>query len=89
MLDTPYLGFVTTIQALLQGQKIGPGRTPTEVLATMRGIDQLFPRPLNNGLVTAAGAPLDRDHLEVEIWRRFERSVFDPEATRPIPLRGA
>ncbi|MGH8453349.1 MAG: hypothetical protein ACRES4_06160, partial [Nevskiales bacterium] len=41
---------------------------------------QLFPHPLSDWLVTLDGKTLDRDLFDAEIWRRFQWSVFDPQA---------
>lgn len=76
-LGTPNLGSAKALHGFLTGVKV-VRHIPTEVLATMPGGYQLFPHPLNNWLVTADGQPLKRDLFDVEIWRRFQWSVFDP-----------
>ncbi len=76
-LGTPNLGSVSSLHAFLTGIRI-VRRIPTEVLATMPSGYQLFPHPLNDWLVNVHGGALDRDLFDVEIWRRFEWSVFSP-----------
>jgi len=88
LLGTPSLGSVSSLHAFIQGTKIGFGRIPTEVLATMPSVYQLFPHALHEWLVTPAGTPLERDIFDVEIWRRFQWSIFDPEVRRRV-LAGA
>jgi pimeloyl-ACP methyl ester carboxylesterase len=79
LLGTPNLGSVSSLHAFITGYKIGFGNVPTEVLATWPSVYQLFPHALNDWLVTVDGKPLQRDLFDVNIWRRFEWSIFDPE----------
>jgi len=88
LLGTPSLGSVGSLHAFIEGIKIGFGRIPTEVLATMPSVYQLFPHSLNDWVVTNAGKPLPRDVFDIEIWRRFQWSIFDPEVRERI-LAGA
>lgn len=87
LLGTPNLGSVDSLHSFLLGPKVGLRRIPTEVLATMPSTFELFPHPLNNWLVTTAGNTLDRDLFDVDVWRRFEWSVFSPEAIQRIHER--
>ncbi len=84
LLGTPNLGSASSLHAFIEGVKIGLRRIPTEVLATMPSIYQLFPHSLNDWLVTADGRPLDRDIFDVNIWRRFQWSIFNPEVRSRI-----
>jgi pimeloyl-ACP methyl ester carboxylesterase len=88
LLGTPNLGSVSSLHAFIMGYRIGFGSIPTEVLATMPSVYQLFPHSLNVWLVTAAGRPLQRDLFDVDIWRRFQWSIFDP-VVRARVLRDA
>lgn len=78
LVGTPNLGAITSLQTLLEGQRIGLGRVPPEVLATFPSMYQLLPHPINDWLVTADGRMLERDLFDIEIWRRFEWGIFDP-----------
>jgi pimeloyl-ACP methyl ester carboxylesterase len=78
LLGTPNLGSVSALHAFIKGFKIGARHVPTETLATMPSTYQLFPHSLNDWLITANGKPLVRDLYDVEIWRRFQWSIFDP-----------
>ncbi len=89
MLGTPNLGSVSSLHSLLKGYQVGLGSIPTEVLATMPSIYQLFPHPIVDWIITAKGEPLDRDLFDWEIWQRFEWSVFDPKVIRRIKSRFA
>lgn len=87
LLGTPNLGSADSLHSFLLGPKVGLRRIPPEVLATMPSTYELFPHPLNNWLVTPAGTTLDRDLFDVEIWQRFEWSVFSPEVIQRMRAR--
>ncbi|MFK7958558.1 MAG: hypothetical protein AB8B96_20870 [Lysobacterales bacterium] len=85
LLGTPNMGSVNSVRGFIEGVKLGFGRIPTEVLATMPSIYQLFPHPLAGAWIIAAdGQKLERDLFSVEIWRRFQWSIFDPEVRAKI-----
>ncbi len=79
LLGTPNLGSVGAVRSFIVGRPIGLRAIPTEVLVTMPSLYQLFPHALDNWLVSARGRPLDRDVFDIEIWRRFQWSIFDPK----------
>ena len=79
LLGTPNLGSVKILNLFIDGVKLGTReKIHTETLATMPSLFQLFPHPLNNWIVTSEGKPLKRDLFDVDIWKRFQWSVFDP-----------
>lgn len=78
LLGTPNLGSVGALHTFIDGVKIGARTIPTETVATMPSAYQLFPHALNDWIVTATGKPLDRDLFDVNIWRAFQWSIFDP-----------
>ncbi|PHS33455.1 MAG: hypothetical protein COA95_00285 [Methylophaga sp.] len=84
LLGTPNLGSVKTLNLFINGVDIGFKQIGTETLATMPSLYQLFPHPLNNWIVNGKGQPLDRDLFDVEIWRRFQWSIFDPQVRQRI-----
>jgi pimeloyl-ACP methyl ester carboxylesterase len=84
LLGAPNLGSVEAIKSFIAGRDVGFTRIPTEVLVTLPSVYQLFPHAINDWLVTVAGVPLERDQFDVDIWRRFHWSVFDPEVRRRI-----
>lgn len=85
LLGTPNLGSVSALHAFIEGIKVAFGRIPTEVLATMPSVYQLFPHPIaGDWIVTSSGKSLQRDLFDVEIWRRFQWSIFDPEVEQRI-----
>ncbi|MBI2379471.1 MAG: alpha/beta fold hydrolase [Gammaproteobacteria bacterium] len=84
LLGTPSLGSVSALQHAITGFPVGLGRMPPEVLATFPSAFQLLPHPLNDWLLTGDGQPLDRDLFDVEVWRRFEWSIFAPEARERV-----
>ncbi len=87
LLGTPNLGSTKTLNRFINGVKIGLKSIGTETLATMPSLYQLFPHPLNDWLVTNEGKPLERDLYDVEIWRRFQWSIFDPKVRERILAR--
>ncbi len=89
LLGTPNLGSVEAIRNFIAGRKVVLGHIKTEVLATMPSIYQLFPHAINDWLITTSGTPLDRDQFDVEIWRRFQWSVFDPAMQQRIAEKHA
>lgn len=88
LLGTPNLGSAASLHSFLAGAEVGLKRVPGEVLATMPSTYELFPHPLNRWLVTAQGEALERDLFDVEVWRRFQWSVFDPAVIARLRERG-
>lgn len=85
LLGTPNLGSVKILNLFITGVQLGTReKIHTETLATMPSLFQLFPHPLNDWIITADGKPLDRDLFDVEIWRRFQWSIFDPAVRERI-----
>jgi pimeloyl-ACP methyl ester carboxylesterase len=80
LLGTPNLGSASSLHGFIEGADVGLRRIPTEVLATMPSVFQLFPHPINDWLIDAHGRPLDQDVFDVGLWRRFEWSVFGADA---------
>jgi pimeloyl-ACP methyl ester carboxylesterase len=95
LLGTPNLGSVSGLNEFLQGFRVGLRRIQTETFATMPSAYQLFPHPIRSALVTADGEVLDRDLFDVNIWRAFQWSIFDPQVREriikqfPDPQQGA
>lgn len=84
LLGTPNLGSVKTLNLFITGLDIGISHIGTETLASMPSLFQLFPHTLIDWIVTSDGTPLDRDLFDVDIWRRFEWSIFDPVVRQRI-----
>jgi len=78
LLGTPNLGSTKTLNRFIKGVNIGFKSIGTETLATLPSLYQLFPHPLTDWLITSEGKSLDRDLYDIEIWRRFQWSIFDP-----------
>ncbi len=94
LLGTPNFGSVAAVTGFIGGTKVGFRRIPPEVLATFPTAYQLFPHALNDWLIDGDGDALQRDVFDVELWRRFQWSVFDPRvrerviASRPTRAEG-
>lgn len=84
LLGTPNLGSVEAIQSMIEGRRLGLRSIAPETLASMPSMFQLFPHALADWIVTAAGTPLQRDQFDVNVWRRFQWSVFDPSVRRRL-----
>lgn len=88
LLGTPNLGSVGSLQGFLEGRRIGFNRVPPDVLASMPSVYELFPHPLNAWLVKPDGEELLRDLFEVDLWRDFHWSIFDPAIRARLARRG-
>lgn len=84
LLGTPNLGSVKMLNAFIDGIGLGFQKIGAETLATMPSLYQLLPHPLNDWLITANGDTLKRDLFDVEIWRRFQWSIFAPDTRARI-----
>lgn len=84
LLGTPNLGSIRSLSLFITGLDIGVNQIGTETLASMPSLYQLFPHALNNWIVTSEGKPLDRDLYDVNIWRSFNWSIFDPKVRQRI-----
>lgn len=87
LMGGPNLGSVLTIHEFIKGFQVGLKRVPTEVLATMPSAYQLLPHPINTWMITPSGNGLERDLFDVELWSRFEWSIFNKEVERRILQR--
>ncbi len=89
LLGTPNLGSILSLHSFLNGYPILLGRIPTEDVATMPSAMQLFPHPLNVWLIKPDGTELVRDLFDVDTWKRFQWSVFDPKIMARLRARYA
>ena len=84
LLGTPNLGSVRSLQGMILGEEVGLSRVPPEVLATMPSVYELLPHPLNAWSVAPDGKDLDLDLFDVDTWKRFQWSVFNPAVQQRI-----
>jgi pimeloyl-ACP methyl ester carboxylesterase len=84
LLGTPNLGSVRTLNLFITGLDIGVNQIGAETLASMPSLYQLFPHSINDWIVTSAGSSLDRDLFDVETWRNFEWSIFNPKVRQRL-----
>jgi len=82
LLGTPNQGTVTAVHKFLHGYRVGISRLPTEGVATMPALFQLFPHPLVDWIVAVDGQPLQRDLFDVNLWRSLDWSIFDRRVQR-------
>lgn len=82
LLGTPNQGTVTAVHSFLNGYRVALSRLPTEGVATMPAMYQLFPHPAVEWLVNMRGEPLEYDLFDVDTWRRHQWSIFDHSVRR-------
>lgn len=87
LIGAPNLGSVSGLQQFLMGFKVGMGHISTEVLATMPASYQLLPHPDRDWMVTPDGSRDRRSLYEMETWRSFQWSIFDPVVREDIRSR--
>ena len=84
LLGTPNLGSTSVLKAIINGYKIGLGKISPQLVSSWPSIYQLLPHPISEWLLTIDGKALDRDLFDVETWRGFQFSIFDPKVAKKI-----
>jgi pimeloyl-ACP methyl ester carboxylesterase len=87
LVGTPNLGTMQPVLAHVRGEEMGIQRVPREVVATTSGAPQLMPHPAIPWLVDRQGDTIDVDVFDIETWREFRWSIFDP-AVRARTIEG-
>jgi pimeloyl-ACP methyl ester carboxylesterase len=89
LVGTPNLGSMQPVLSHVRGEEIGLRKIPAEVVATTSGAPQLMPHPAIPWLVDSRGDIIDRDVFDLETWRDFRWSIFDPHVReRTIRRKG-
>lgn len=78
LVGTPNLGTIQPVLSHLRGEEVGLNRIPQDVIATCTGAAEMMPHPALPWLIDARGRTLEYDLNDIETWRRFGWSVFDP-----------
>ena len=81
LVGTPNLGTMQPVLSHLRGEEVGLNRIPQDVIATCTGAAEMMPHPALPWLIDARGRTLEYDLYDIETWRRFGWSVFDPRVT--------
>jgi pimeloyl-ACP methyl ester carboxylesterase len=95
LIGTPNYGSVSALQGAIMGNSVGVAMMRPELLATMPSLFELFPNPNRTWMIDVHGSRLDVDLFDVETWRRYRWSIFDPEVRERIaaeasgPAQGA
>ncbi len=89
LLGTPNLGSATALYSFIGGFQFGIRRIPPEVMLTMPSAYQMFPHQLNHWIIDASGKALNDDLYDVDTWRRYHWSVFDPGVRADVMRRYA
>lgn len=79
MVGTPNLGTMQPVLSHVRGEEMGLRKVPPEIIATISGAPQLMPHPALPWLVDRRGDIVDRDLFELDTWREFGWSIFDPK----------
>ena len=89
LVGTPNLGSMQPVLSHVRGEEMGLRKVPAEVVATTSGAPQLMPHPAIPWLVDTRGDVIARDLFDMETWREFRWSVFDPDVrARTIARKG-
>lgn len=84
LIGTPNYGSVSALQGAIMGTRLGFTSMKPELLATMPSLFELLPNPDRTWMIDVRGQRLDVDLYDVETWRRFRWSIFDPEVRERI-----
>jgi pimeloyl-ACP methyl ester carboxylesterase len=89
LVGTPNLGTLQPVLSHLRGEEIGLRRIPPEVVATCTGAAQMMPHPGVPWLVDLGGSVVHSDLYDIDTWRDFKWSLYDPRiAARTIERHG-
>lgn len=75
MLGTPNMGSVSSLLALIDGNRVGLARIPPDLISTMPSVVQLMPSPSEYVLFSAAGHPVPLDIYDVRTWEQLAREA--------------
>jgi hypothetical protein len=91
LLGAPNLGSISALQNFMKGYNIDFvfAGIPAEVLMTMPSAYQLLPHPDRDWMLNPDGSKHPRMLYEVDTWREFQASIFDPELRKRIVKRFA
>lgn len=87
LIGAPNLGSVSGLQQFLIGFKVGTGHITTEALATMPSSYQLLPHPDRDWMVSPDGSRDPHSLYDMQTWRSFHWSIFDPAVRDDIRSR--
>jgi len=89
LVGTPNLGSMQPVLSHVRGEEIGFRKIPAEVVATTSGAPQLMPHPALPWLVDSRGEVIVADVFDIETWRDFGWSIFEPRVRqRTIARKG-
>jgi len=83
LLGTPNLGSASSLQAFLNGERVGLGRISPRTLSTLPSGFQLFPHPLAHWLIGMDGQPRGEELFDMATWRQRGWSIFTPGGPPP------
>lgn len=89
LIGTPNWGSISGLQAFMGGYRLGLVKFQPEILATMPAAYELLPHPDRDWMITPNGKKWDRDLYDVDTWRTYQWSIFDPNARVRVMKRFA
>lgn len=84
LLGTPNFGSISSINTMIDGLPLVFNSIEPQTLATMPSMYQLFPHALNDWLINHDGKVLQRDQFDINLWQKFEWSIFNPDIKKEI-----
>ena len=89
LVGTPNLGSMQPVLSHVRGEEMGLRKIPADIVATISGAPQLMPHPALPWLVDVKGDVITADVFDMETWRGFRWSIFDPKVReRTIRRKG-
>lgn len=89
LIGTPNYGSISALQRAIMGIRVAIGRIRPEVMATMPSLYQLLPHPDRTWMIDVEGERLERELYELETWKEYAWSIFDPDVRERIRERFA
>lgn len=86
-IGVPELGIARAVAALIEGEPVVLSRVHPEVLVTSYTTFQLLPHGDDTWLLDARGRPIVGDSCDIDLWREYRMSIFDPSLRARV--RGA
>jgi pimeloyl-ACP methyl ester carboxylesterase len=89
LIGTPNWGSISGLQMFMGGYRLGLVKFQPELLATMPAAYELLPHPDRDWMITSKGDKWERDLYDVDTWRIYQWSIFDPKARARVRKRFA
>lgn len=84
IVGTPNSGSAVALESFINGLRVGLRNIPTDVLATMPSVYQLFPNASDDWLIDIYGNPVKLDIFNIKTWKLLKWSVFNEKMRKHI-----